>query len=265
MATNYLQLLPPRGRGYLSIAWIWILPCEFGQWDISKQKKRLENRDEQIYGIWEETRERLTDWVLPYLASVWELSAPCEQDLGSPARGREAERGLSCLVIPAFTAFPAFPATLADAPDVWVSPTNITWKRAKLAQLSPAQRAHPQNCKQINDCHSKALSVGVVCYTAKAMWYTDLLITTVVNQTWRVLFFYFSSYLVSHSAQNFVRNKLSTALWLYWPVPWKGLSSLYNQLKAKPPMTGVLGAGGRSMQTKSDALSYGRYFYSKYF
>lgn len=65
-----------------------------------------------------ETRERLTDWVLPFLASVWELSAPCEQDYGSPARGREAERGLSCLVIPAFTAFPAFPATLADAPDV---------------------------------------------------------------------------------------------------------------------------------------------------
>lgn len=54
---------------------------------------------------------------------------------------------------------------------------------------------------------SKVQSFGVVCFTARAMWYTDLLSTTVVNPPWKVLFFYFLSCLVNHSAQRLVRNK----------------------------------------------------------
>ena len=178
----------------------------------------------------------LSCFCLGTLCTMWaRLGLSCQR-----TRGREAS---AALVIPAFTAFPYFPATLADAPDEWVSPTNITWKRAKPAQLSPAQRAHPQNCKQINDCHSKALSVGVACYTAKAMWYTDLLITTVVNQTWRVLFFYFPSYLVSHSAQKSVRNKLSTALWLYGQCPGRGCLVFTTSWKQSPRWWGCWGQG----------------------
>ena len=72
-------------------------------------------------------------------------------------------------------------------------------EKRKLALPSPAPNAHPQNrCKQGNDCGSKALTVGVVCYTAKAMWYTDL-IATAVNLTCS-LAFCISSCLVSNQS-----------------------------------------------------------------
>lgn len=105
--------------------------------------------------------------------------------LGLPAGGWEAS---AVLFIPAFPASPSSPTTLADAPDMWMKPANVTWKRDEPAQLSPAQTAYPQNWKQINDCCFKGTAFQGVCFTAKATWYTDFLITTFVNQTWKVLF-----------------------------------------------------------------------------
>lgn len=39
-------------------------------------------------------------------------------------------------------------------------------------QLNPAQTANPQNCELINDCCLKSINVEVVCYPAKANWYS---------------------------------------------------------------------------------------------
>lgn len=141
MATNYLQLLPPGGRIYFPITWIWTWPCGFGQWDISKCKKRLENiRLANIRTIRRKmgNAHRLGPTFLP----LGTLPAS-EQDWAWEAHGERPQLSW------AFPASPHFPATLADAPDIRVSLANITWKRQEPAQLSPAQTAYTQNCEQM--------------------------------------------------------------------------------------------------------------------
>lgn len=144
----------------------------------------------------------LLDWDLAFLASVWEVCVATGTRLGLPAGGWEA-RGQVSVVL----SIAAFPATPAGAPDMWVSPASTRWKRDELAPLSLAQTAYRHSCTQINDCCFKAERFGVVCYTAKAMWYTDLLVTTIINPTWNVLFSYFPSCFMKRSAQRLVGKK----------------------------------------------------------
>ena len=119
--------------------------------------------------------------------------------LGSPAGGWEAERGLRCPGDPSFARLSIFSRQTGWYPRHVSEPNQGHTEKRKLALPSPAPNAHPQNCcKQGNDCGSKALSVGVVCSTAKATWYTDL-IATAVNQTCS-LAFYFSSCWVSNQS-----------------------------------------------------------------
>lgn len=88
------------------------------------------------------------------------------------------------LFLPTFPASPSFTATLADAPDVWMRPANIMWKKRWAGPTEPSPNCLPTELPTSKSLLFESHYIcGVFCYTAKAMWYTNLLITTFVNRT----------------------------------------------------------------------------------
>lgn len=225
MATNELQLLPPKGRASFSVAWIWTWPCDFGQWDISKYKKRLEN----IRTIRRDVRNAVG------LGPA--LSCFC---LGSLCRHRN-ETGPACWRMKGTWTSLCCP--------VYSSQNQVEKRWASPAEPSP-------DCLLPQLCTNKWLLFQGVKFWGGLLYSQSYVVHRPSHHhsckpNVECLVFLFSFLFHEPLCTKTRRGKsVNITQWLYWPVPWKGLSSLYKESKAKPQMMGVLGGGGKVYRNK---------------
>lgn len=171
----------------------------------------------------------LLDCDRPFLASVQEACATNRKKTGLPAGGWEAHGGKS-------QSSHLFQLSWS----CWLMPQTCEWAQYHIEKRWAGPTEPSPDCLQLQLytviylCRVRHEVLGW-CVIQPKLCGTQTFSSHSCKPNIEILIFLFS-FLFSEPlwTKTYWEKAMSITRWLYWPVPWKGLSILYKKWKAKP-------------------------------